>query len=489
MAPYLMNYEWGYEWGHLTTRDLLTTDLKSLACTILLLILIYKVTRLKTDKNLPPFTPYSSMSIVREIAAGRMPWVILNSAREVGSTFILRIFHRKIVIINDANVTREILRDSSQEKTSGYNQIKALHGQQHDILSTRDSSWNHARMAMAPAFSSRHIRRMNAVVVKHTENFITNKLDQMMEEGLAFDVGEEMIWLTLDIICDTAFEYELSHDEKISFRSEADIVMKEASRNHVTPLRWIFGYLNPATKRARAGTKILVDIALKVINSYNQLESPIQGTVIDCIMKNQSYKNDNERAADIIILLFAGHDTTAYSIAWILIELARNPIDQAMLHKKLKSATSDERKDTNMLGHVIKEGLRLHPVAANGFGRMAQKDIIVKQKGSNLDFTISKGTRLFMPSFSRHRDADYYEDPDVFRPSRWENPSEKAVSAFMPYALGKRNCIGQSLANAELHSILALLLYEYHFSIEDEGVAYTQLTMKPKGFRLKVTRS
>merc|ERR1712194_101023 len=136
------------------------------------------------------------------------------------------------------------------------------------------------------------------------------------------------------------------------------------------PLRWIFGYLNPATKRARVGTKKMLALALKIIHSYNQLESPIKGTVIDCIMKNQGYKNDNERAADILVLLLAGHDTTAYSVAWILIALAKSPIDQAELRDNLKSVTHDERRNVKMLGYVIKEGLRLHPVAAMGFGRI-----------------------------------------------------------------------------------------------------------------------
>jgi len=484
MPPHLINNEWGYEWGHHLI------DSKLIICSILLLLIIYKLTRSKTGvtKN-PPLCPYSSISVVREHASGTLPWLLLRSAREVGSTFKLHIFTKSILVINDVDLSRKILCDSSQEKHDGYKQIKAIHGQQDDILTSVGSSWHQARKGMSSAFSSRHIGRMNKVVVKQTENFISNKLDQMVEEELGFDVGEEMIWLTLGIICETAFEYDINHEEKCMLRNEITLVLKEAAMDRMIPLRWIFGYLNPATKRARVGTQKMLALALKIIDSYNKLESPIKGTVIDCIMKNQAYKDDNARSADILILLFAGHDTTAYSVAWILIELAKNPIDQAVLHNNLRSVTYDKRKDVKMLEYVIKEGLRLHPVAAAGFGRKAQKDIIFKQKGSNLDFTIPKGAPVLMPNLSRHRDADYYEDPDVFRPLRWENPCEKAVSAFMPFGLGKRNCIGQSLANAELYSILALLLSEYHFAMEEEGVSNYKITMEPKGYILKVARS
>jgi len=249
MVPHLVNDKWGYEWGHhLLNFELLIT------CIILLLILIYKFIRLKTGlpKNPPPpFAPYSSISVARASASGTLNWLLLHSARKVGSTFILRIFHRRLLITSDVDACREILYDSSQIKTAGYKMVKKIHGQPNDIL-TSHGSRHHGRKGMAPAFSSQHIRRMNAVVVKQTKHFMSNKLDQMMDR---FDVGEEMIWLTLGIISETAFEYDMNHEEKIMLRNEGIIIVKDAVKDSIIPLRWIFGYLNPATKRARVGTK------------------------------------------------------------------------------------------------------------------------------------------------------------------------------------------------------------------------------------------
>jgi len=478
---YFLNYnEWDYR----------VIDVKLLVCSIFLLLLTRAFLKWKicaSRYSIPPEAPYGPISTVLASKSKRLHLLVLDSSRKVGSIFRLNLLTTKVLVVNDANVCREILCHGPQEKTNITKVLRIFHGQRNDIFSSNGSHWYHARKGIAPAFSSRHIHRMERVVIEHTKNLISNKLDQIMEEGLAFDVGDEMISLTLGIICETAFEYHIDQEERCMFRTELQVLVDELSKQRI-PFRWMFGSLNPAIRRARAGTGKLVAFGLKVIDSYHQLESPIKGTVIDCITRNKAYKNDMERVADVLLLLFAGHDTTAYSIAWTLIELAKNPIDQAVLHEELNSVTFNERKHVNMLKNVIQESLRFHPVVGLGIFRYTQKTIIMKQKSSELEFKIPKGATVMIPSASRHRDVEYYEEPDVFKPSRWEDPSEKAVSAFMPYGVGKRNCIGQSLANAELYSVMACLCAEYHFSIEDEGTAEMMITLKPVGFRLKMSK-
>lgn len=48
------------------------------------------------------------------------------------------------------------------------------------------------------------------------------------------------------------------------------------------------------------------------------------------------------------------------------------------------------------------------------------------------------------------RNPDIFEDPESFIPSRWEHPTQEMNDAFNPFSLGKQNCLGQSLAKAEV---------------------------------------
>ena len=53
-----------------------------------------------------------------------------------------------------------------------------------------------------------------------------------------------------------------------------------------------------------------------------------------------------------------------------------------------------------------------------------------------------------------------------------------------PFSLGRRNCVGQSLAMIELHCFIARLCTDYDFSVVEEGVPTFQMTCTPVGARL-----
>jgi len=181
--------------------------------------------------------------------------------------------------------------------------------------------------------------------------------------------------------------------------------------------------------------------------------------------------------------LLAGHDTTAYSIAWILIELARNPPEQKKLRDELSQLSPEEWNKSEHLKMVIKEGMRLHPVASAGSLRKIGRDIFTPNKE-----LIPKGSICFCPFILLFRNPDIFPDPNVFNPRRWENPTRDQLDAFNPFSLGKQNCVGQSLAKAETQAIVARICSEFELQVEDEGDVDFFLTLKPVGARLRARK-
>ena len=102
----------------------------------------------------------------------------------------------------------------------------------------------------------------------------------------------------------------------------------------------------------------------------------------------------------------AGHDTTAYRIALILIELARNPPEQKKLRDELSQLSPEEWNESEHLKMVIKEGMRLHPVASAGSLRKIGRDIITPKK----DELIPKGSICFCPFILLFRNPDIFPD-------------------------------------------------------------------------------
>merc|ERR1712154_614618 len=94
-------------------------------------------------------------------------------------------------------------------------------------------------------------------------------------------------------------------------------------------------------RRAETAADNLEKLSFKIMDEYRKSKNPSKGTIIDRIMKNDAYENDSERAADVTTFLVAGHDTTAYSIAWILKELAKNPEEQEKLRNSLRSTEKE----------------------------------------------------------------------------------------------------------------------------------------------------
>lgn len=56
--------------------------------------------------------------------------------------------------------------------------------------------------------------------------------------------------------------------------------------------------------------------------------------------------------------------------------------------------------------------------------------------------TVPRGTRVFVPVWALHRDADYFPDPDKFIPERFLNPEVEKSITFLPFGNGPHNCIG-----------------------------------------------
>jgi cytochrome P450 len=95
-----------------------------------------------------------------------------------------------------------VLNDKSVSKPySMYTTSEILHDSSTNMFGSNGLRWFHARKAMISAFSPKHIRRMRKVTVAELNDFVA-KLDADTGEG--FDVGKEMINLTLKVMCEAA---------------------------------------------------------------------------------------------------------------------------------------------------------------------------------------------------------------------------------------------------------------------------------------------
>ena len=101
---------------------------------------------------------------------------------------------------------------------------------------------------------------------------------------------------------------------------------------------------------------------------------------------------------------------------------------------------------------------------------------------------IPKGAIVATSQILSFFNPEVFENPHTFDPDRWANATKAMNESVIPFALGKRNCIGQRLAIAEIYSIIPHLLLKFRFEVEVEGAREFSLVWKYIRTKLKVSR-
>ena len=183
--------------------------------------------------------------------------------------------------------------------------------------------------------------------------------------------------------------------------------------------------------------------------------------------------------------MIAGFDTTGYTLASTLMLLAKHPNVQDKLRSEILATDIDKRSKCSYMKDVITESNRLLPVSGVGpVRRTTGRDFFCK----NRSMMIPKGSDVILCHILQNRNPTVFTNPKAFEPERWENPTKEMQQSVMMFLCGLRNCPGQSLAMAELHTAIPKLIAEYQVDVESEGKILQFVTMGYVGARLNFTK-
>ena len=180
---------------------------------------------------------------------------------------------------------------------------------------------------------------------------------------------------------------------------------------------------------------------------------------------------------NLLLILFAGHDTTGHTMTWLLFELARNPGIQSAVQDEVdrflealhgKDPSYQDLSRLELMDRCITETLRLWPAVANGtFRRLQMGDSVKGADGK--DVFLPKGTAINIVNWSRHRNPDVWgPDANRFNPYRDFSACELAhvgcpmaatnpqSERFSPFAHAPRSCLGRNFAQMEMRVIMHL---------------------------------
>ncbi|ESR40884.1 Flavonoid 3-monooxygenase [Citrus sinensis] len=168
-------------------------------------------------------------------------------------------------------------------------------------------------------------------------------------------------------------------------------------------------------------------------------------------------------------LLTAGTDTSAINVEWAMSELLKSPETIQKATEELDRAIGRDRwveeKDIVSLPYlqaIVKETMRLHPVAPLLAPRVAREDCKVA------GYDILKNTRVMVNVWAIGRDPTIWEKPNEFRPERFigkEIDVKGHDFQLLPFGSGRRMCIGYGLGLKVVQSTLANLLHGFEWKL------------------------
>ncbi len=201
-----------------------------------------------------------------------------------------------------------------------------------------------------------------------------------------------------------------------------------------------------------------------------------------------------------------GSGTTKSTITSAIYCLLKNPEQQNALYETLVNLNfqipsmeewggmSEENQKTTLksinnelmkcdhLRNFIYETMRMQtpiPVQA----RTTKAEFVVDD-----ELTVPAGTTIYTVPFLTNMDANNWDDPLNFDPSRFE--LRESRSKFHPFSVGKNRCMGENLAWASMKSFLAMFILRYKVlpPIDEDGNEFEQDLDIEGGFTYKFNK-
>ena len=432
----------------------------------------------------------------------------------------------RLIVVGDAEVARYVLSQNNKfPKYPTYKTMFALIGRK-SMVAAEGSEWASQRKLYNPGFSPDFLRGVVDTIIQKCNRFI-DKCDEDLAAGVSTDMLDRAIDLTVDVIVAVAFGedwnvYDTSDDnEGLQTRNAMrdltellGIAQRNPLKRYFDPLhKWKTWRLSKALERnmqklvkrrlakfqlteGKEDLKQQKDILSLSLSSVLRSKETSQQAVGAISITSDDMEN---MTSQLKTFYFAGHDTTATTIAWAYWLLLQHPesltrareevvsalgkdwvqaaIEGNGISNGLSSTTFEKLQQCEYLDAVARETLRLYPPAAST--RYAP-DSNANADGWRLGESI-----VHLNFYAIQRDPDLWEKPNEFVPERFlgeDGRKRISSSGFLPFSKGSRDCIGKYFALLEAKIALATLICRYDGKIVDENEVYTtRLTSIPRG--------
>uniref|UniRef100_A0A3Q2QMD0 Cytochrome P450 2K1 n=1 Tax=Fundulus heteroclitus TaxID=8078 RepID=A0A3Q2QMD0_FUNHE len=235
-------------------------------------------------------------------------------------------------------------------------------------------------------------------------------------------------------------------------------------------------------KQKEEASQYFYSVLLKMMATSNMFVSCavyIYFSFQDSCVKDTQFTEEN-LIFTVTNLFSAGTDTTAATLRWGLLLMAKYPQIQDRVQEELarvvggREVQAEDRKNLPYTDAVIHEIQRLANIVPMAVPHKTSRDVTFQ------GYFIKEGTTVFPLLTSVLNDESEWESPHSFNPSHFLNKEGKFIKrdAFLPFSAGRRVCLGEGLAKMELFLLFTSLLQRFRFK-PPPGVTEDELDLTP----------
>jgi cytochrome P450 len=392
-----------------------------------------------------PFPPGDTrFSIARTMGFTRDPLTLLLQAYErYGPVFTQRVFHQNIIFVLGPEANHHLLVSHAANyswREGHYGDLMPLLG---DGMLAIDGAFHRlTRKAMLPMFHRERIAKSQQLMVQEVDAAL-----DAWQDGTQLDLYHWTRELALRIAMRALFGLDPDHTRgQIDAAQEFENALSFWSKDYIFQVLRGPGspYRKMVTARKRLDRVIFAEIRRR--RASGDLGDDLLGLMMETQDGDGLLLTDRNIRDEVMTLLFAGHDTTTSTVAFLFYELSRNP-------------ALAEAPDFD-LSLALDETLRMYPPAWIGPRRSIESAEIA-------GVTVPAGVPVQYSSWASHHLPDVWEDPSAFKPERFAPAAREQLpkGAYVPFGGGSRTCIGMRFGQAEISVIASKILERFRLAV------------------------
>ncbi|MBE9060606.1 cytochrome P450 [cf. Phormidesmis sp. LEGE 11477] len=232
-------------------------------------------------------------------------------------------------------------------------------------------------------------------------------------------------------------------------------------------------------KAKRSRDRLLVALEKLIRDRKQSTRSPATPDALELLLTAKDDDGNSltveELKDQVLLLLFAGHETLTSALTSFCLLMAQNPEIRAKAEAEQsdledKRLTLETLKQMTYLEQILQETLRMVPPVGGAFRQVLK----TCEFGG---YQIPAGWMVLYQIKQTHRDSDVYTQPKKFDPERFnleQSEQKRKPFSYVPFGGGIRECLGKEFARLEMKIFAAKLLRDHRWELlPDQNLDFT----------------